>query len=168
MPAEQPFVWRTTSRVLVFWAMVAVSKPVQAQSSPSLSVNVGAPFPRDSAVLENTLRISCSTTHTGVCLDGNFGFDWGAGNTGYYYLGDVDVGFSAALGNKRRTSIVLRAGGSGWQRGNEKTGKYGFNGGLAIRHLVRARKAWRLDLNWREFPGLTWPSVTVGLEWNSP
>ena len=165
---EHPFLWRITSHVLLFSAMVAVIKPVQAQSSPSLSVNVGAPFPRDSAVLETTLRFSCSTTHTGVCLDGNIGFDWGAGNTAFYDIGDVDGGFSAALGTKRRTSVLLRAGASFWQRGNEKTGRSGFNGGVAIRHLVGTRKAWRVDFNWRRFPGFTWPSVTVGMEWNSP
>jgi len=155
------------SPLAILSALLLLVGPVQAQWPPSLSVNLGAAFPRDTLALETTMRISCSTTHTGMCLDGTIGFDWGRPYTAVYDLLDLDGGFSAAFGTERRTSILVRVGGSSWIM-NDKTDKTGYNAGIACRHLVRQRKTWRADFNWRRFRGFTWPSVTVGIEWNSP
>ena len=156
-------------------AILALSiEPAPAQWSPALSFNVRAAFPTGTGAVETTGRLSCSTGQDGVCLDGTIGFDWGGPSTGVYDLTDLDVGYSAAFGAQRRTSVVLRLGVSTWIH-NDKTGAAGVNAGLAFRHQTRPRKAWRADVNWRRLsehwrrsPWFTWPSLTVGLEWGRP
>src|SRR2546430_12856643 len=106
--------------VLVLTLFVA---RLQAQGSSS-GANLGVAFPKDTIALETTFRLACSIRHTGVCLDGALGFDWGRPFTAVYDLADLDIGLAVARGAERPTALLLRGGGNSWAM-NEHT----FQGG---------------------------------------
>ena len=135
---------------------------LQAQGSSS-GANLGVAFPKDTIALETTFRLACSIGHTGVCLDGALGFDWGRPFTAVYDLADLDIGLAVARGAERPTALLLRGGVSSWTR-NDHTSEGGVNAGIAVRHLMRSGVGWRVDYNWRRFPQFMWPSLTFGLE----
>ena len=135
---------------------------LQAQGSSS-GANLGVAFPKDTIALETTFRLACSIGHTGVCLDGALGFDWGRPFTAVYDLADLDIGLAVARGAERPTALLLRGGVSSWTR-NDHTSEGGVNAGIAVRHLMRSGVGWRVDYNWRHFPKFMWPSLTFGLE----
>src|SRR2546430_10967323 len=93
--------------VLVLTLFVA---RLQAQGSSS-GANLGVAFPKDTIALETTFRLACSIGHTGVCLDGALGFDWGRPFTAVYDLADLDIGLAVARGAHRPTALLLRGGG---------------------------------------------------------
>src|SRR2546430_4014739 len=84
---------------------------LQAQGS-SAGANLGVAFPKDTIALETTFRLACSIGHTGVCLDGALGFDWGRPFTAVYDLADLDIGLAVARGAHRPTALLLRGGGN--------------------------------------------------------
>ena len=137
---------------------------LQAQGSSS-GANLGVAFPKDTITLETTFRLASSIRHTGACLDGALGFDWGRPFTAVYDLADLDIGLAVARGAERPTALLLRGGVSSWTR-NDRTSEGGVNAGIAVRHLMRSGVGWRVDYNWRRFPQFMWPSLTFGWEFD--
>src|SRR2546430_11003449 len=115
--------------VLVLTLFVA---RLQAQGSSS-GANLGFAFPKDTIALETTFRLACSIGHTGVCLDGALGFDWGRPFTAVYDLADLDMGLAVARGAHRPTALLLRGGGSLWSG-------YGHHSGGGGQARVRVRR----------------------------
>src|SRR5258706_11966578 len=83
---------------------------LQAQGSSS-GANLGVAFPKDTIALETTFRLACSIGHTGVCLEGALGFDWGRPFTAVYDLADLDIGLEVARRAEGPTALLLRGGG---------------------------------------------------------
>ena len=150
-------------------AVVLPNAAANAQNWHAGAASIGVAFPADTTSLETIARGTCSTYYTGTCLDVAVGFDWGHG---VYDLIDADLGYSLAVAH--RASLAVRAGMSSWLH-NDRTGALGVNGGIALRGLIRPTTALRADLNWRRFslrwnhsPWFTWPSLTIGLEVETP
>src|SRR3989442_3560767 len=134
---------------------------LQAQGSSS-GANLGVAFPKDTIALETTFRLACSIGHTGVCLDGAFGFDWGRPFTAVYDLADLDIGLAVARGAERPTALLLRGGGTSWTR-NDHTSPGGVKSGIAGRHLMRSGLVWRGASHCGRFPPSRWPRRASGL-----
>src|SRR5205085_12267501 len=64
---------------------------LQAQGSSS-GANLGVAFPKDTIALETTFRLPCGIRHSGLCLDGALGFDWGRPFPAVYGLAALDLG----------------------------------------------------------------------------
>jgi len=160
---------RARARLVIMAAVVLPNAAANAQNWHAASVNLGVAFPADTTSLETTMRFTCSPYYSGTCFDVAAGFDWGHG---VYDLIDADLGYSLAV--EHRASLTVRAGISTWIR-NDREGALGLNGGIALRGLIRPTTALRADLNWRRFalrwnhsPWFTWPSLTIGLELETP
>jgi len=158
--------------LIIIAAVVLPNAAANAQNWHAGSVNLGVAFPVDTIALETTLRSTCSTYYSGACFDVAVGFDWGRPYTAVYDIIDADLGYSLAV--EHRASLAVRAGLSTWIR-NDRTGALGLNGGIALRGLLRPTTALRADLNWRRFalrwsqsPWFKWPSLTIGLELETP
>jgi hypothetical protein len=146
--------------VLAAWALLVTS--VHAQIG-AVSIQAGTAFSGGTTRLETTIRLSCSTKHNGACIDVNVGADWGRRDAAGL-LSDLDVGYSATFSAKRQTSLVGRVGFSCLCDEANRMAYTGINGGIALRHLYRPKRAWRVDFTWRRLSGLPWPSLVVGLE----
>jgi len=148
-------------------ALVTPLRTVLAQTTSGSGgggLTVGWARVADTSALEFDGRYWKGSFGTGPRFDGTFGVDLSFGHHIVpYTVLDADLGYAIGFDADATTCLVLRGGGSVWFL-LENGGGFGENLGVEFRrHLRKSEAAWVLDLNWRRFPGLTLPSITVGL-----
>jgi hypothetical protein len=148
--------------VLAALALQAV--PAHAQRLRWGFLNVGVVSERGTANhhVAITLGATCGLTHTGLCPSVEFGGDF-TNPTGDLF--GLNVGFAAAFGPRRHTSLVPRVGLSLLIQDDAHPCCFvGSTAGLRLRQGITSTWALSVDYVWRHYSRFDWPILSVGMD----